>query len=279
MKALALRIGLYRVAAILIGCALVLELIRVQVSRRQHARGRSPARSARSSFLAARGRRLRDRPQAPFDPTEIRVLMGKGYAEGPAAEEAERRLEELAAGRPEAAPTGARGRVRLDRGRARASLPRLARRGRSRRAVRVRRGLRDHGRAPRDRVKRGRDRRSAPVRRDASCRPACSMSPYCAYRAYLVRCVAETSELQAGRATRSRDHPVRRRFRRRDAADRRPVHERDGADGQRSRDAPGLPGRDPRAGRLAPRRLRLPGALRRSRHLHARATSRTCSWR
>jgi len=30
--------------------------------------------------------------------------MGKGYAEGPAAEEAERRLEELAAGVPDAAP-------------------------------------------------------------------------------------------------------------------------------------------------------------------------------
>jgi hypothetical protein len=30
--------------------------------------------------------------------------MGKGYAEGPAAEEAERRLEELAAGGPEPAP-------------------------------------------------------------------------------------------------------------------------------------------------------------------------------
>ena len=30
--------------------------------------------------------------------------MGKGYADGPAAEEAERRLEELAAGPPEAAP-------------------------------------------------------------------------------------------------------------------------------------------------------------------------------
>ena len=30
--------------------------------------------------------------------------MGKGYAEGPAAEEAERRLEELAAGPPGAAP-------------------------------------------------------------------------------------------------------------------------------------------------------------------------------
>jgi len=30
--------------------------------------------------------------------------MGKGYAEGPAAEEAERRLEELAAGVPGAAP-------------------------------------------------------------------------------------------------------------------------------------------------------------------------------
>ena len=31
MKALALRIGLYRVAAILIGCALVLEILRVKV--------------------------------------------------------------------------------------------------------------------------------------------------------------------------------------------------------------------------------------------------------
>ena len=30
--------------------------------------------------------------------------MGKGYAEGPAAEEAERRLEELAEGVPDAAP-------------------------------------------------------------------------------------------------------------------------------------------------------------------------------
>ncbi len=30
--------------------------------------------------------------------------MGKGYAEGPAAEEAERRLEELAEGPPQAAP-------------------------------------------------------------------------------------------------------------------------------------------------------------------------------
>lgn len=31
--------------------------------------------------------------------------MGKGYAEGPAAEEAERRLDELTEGREEAAPT------------------------------------------------------------------------------------------------------------------------------------------------------------------------------
>ncbi len=30
--------------------------------------------------------------------------MGKGYAEGPAAEEAERRLDELVAGPPEAVP-------------------------------------------------------------------------------------------------------------------------------------------------------------------------------
>jgi hypothetical protein len=30
--------------------------------------------------------------------------MGKGYADGPAAEEAERRLDELAMGPPEAAP-------------------------------------------------------------------------------------------------------------------------------------------------------------------------------
>jgi hypothetical protein len=32
--------------------------------------------------------------------------MGKGYAEGPVAEEAERRLEELAAGVPPPAPPG-----------------------------------------------------------------------------------------------------------------------------------------------------------------------------
>jgi hypothetical protein len=31
-------------------------------------------------------------------------FMGKGYAEGPAAEEADRRLEELAEGPPQAAP-------------------------------------------------------------------------------------------------------------------------------------------------------------------------------
>jgi len=33
MKALALRIGLYRVAAMLIGCALVLEVIRIELAR------------------------------------------------------------------------------------------------------------------------------------------------------------------------------------------------------------------------------------------------------
>ena len=39
---------------------------------------------------------------------------------------------------------------------------------------------------------------------------------------------------------------------------------------QRPLDAPRLPGRDPRAGRLAPGRLRLPAPLRRPRHPHAR---------
>ena len=36
VKALAARIGLYRVAAILIGCALLLEIFRVEVASRQH---------------------------------------------------------------------------------------------------------------------------------------------------------------------------------------------------------------------------------------------------
>ena len=92
-------------------------------------------------------------------------------------------------------------------------------------------------------------------------------------------CVAEASELQAGRAARSCDHPLRRRLRRRHAADRRPLHERDGADGQRPRDVPRLPGRDPRA-----RRARCPASPA-SRSTSPTttssrpATSRTCSSR
>ena len=74
--------------------------------------------------------------------------MAKGYAEGPAAEEAERRREELADGVADAprehAPRG-RG---MHRGRARAALPRVGRRGRPGRAVRLGRGLGHPRRAP-----------------------------------------------------------------------------------------------------------------------------------
>ena len=66
VKALGLRIGLYRVAAILIGCALVLEILRVEVlsgSRRRRSRARS-ARSCSSPpppgvFMLARRRSAR----------------------------------------------------------------------------------------------------------------------------------------------------------------------------------------------------------------------------
>ena len=72
--------------------------------------------------------------------------MPRGYMEGPAAEEAERRAEEAARETGRAAGAGApRGGVRLHGGRSRAALPRLARRGRSRRAVRDRRRLGRHG--------------------------------------------------------------------------------------------------------------------------------------
>lgn len=46
----------------------------------------------------------RPRPLAGAAASEHNPLMGKGYAEGPAAEEAERRLEEIAAGAPAAPP-------------------------------------------------------------------------------------------------------------------------------------------------------------------------------
>ena len=48
MRAFAARIGLYRVAALLVGCALVIEVCRTRVFAGTPLR-RSPARSARSS--------------------------------------------------------------------------------------------------------------------------------------------------------------------------------------------------------------------------------------
>ena len=67
--------------------------------------------------------------------------MAKGYAEGPAAEEAERRREELARGRHGVVDADARRGRGMHGGRPRAALPRMGRRGRPRRAVRLRRGL------------------------------------------------------------------------------------------------------------------------------------------
>ncbi len=74
------------------------------------------------------------------------------------------------------------------------------------------------------------------------------------------------SEDEACRATGTGRDPLRRRLRRRHAADRGPLHERDRDLRQRPRDPARLPGRDPRACGVAARRVRLPGALRRSRH-------------
>ena len=97
MRALAERIGLYRVAALMIACALVLEILRVRgVCLGVGPVGRVHLRRG-CAFLALRhdlhegfGRRRRlERIEGENE------AMGKGYA-GPAAEEAERRLEELA---------------------------------------------------------------------------------------------------------------------------------------------------------------------------------------
>ena len=67
--------------------------------------------------------------------------MAKGYAEGPAAEEAERRRDELERGGGERKAEQTARCLRVDRGRTGVALHRLARRRRSRRAVRVRGGL------------------------------------------------------------------------------------------------------------------------------------------
>ena len=74
---------------------------------------------------------------------------------------------------------------------------------------------------------------------------------------------------QAHRRARLRGRALRRRFRRRDAARRGPAHQHLGAGRQRRRHVPGLPGRDPRPERNARRGVRIPGPLRRARHLHA----------
>ena len=73
--------------------------------------------------------------------------MPRGYMEGPAAEEAERRLEELERGGERRAPGERLAVMGATDDNPERPLPRLARRGRSRRAVRVGRGLGDHGRA------------------------------------------------------------------------------------------------------------------------------------
>ena len=63
---------------------------------------------------------------------------------------------------------------------------------------------------------------------------------------------------------RPRHDPLRRRLRRRHAAHRHPVHPDRRRLRQRHQHAAGLPRRDPRAGRVAARRLRLPDQLRSS---------------
>ena len=74
--------------------------------------------------------------------------------------------------------------------------------------------------------------------------------------------VTTTRERDAGRpGPRSGHDPVRRRLRRRDAAHRHPVHPDRRRLRQRHQHAARLPGRDPRAGRLAAGRVRLPDQL------------------
>ena len=72
-----------------------------------------------------------------------------------------------------------------------------------------------------------------------------------------------------GSRDRAGSHPLRRRLRRRDAGHRGPLHQRHSHPRQRPRHASRLPGRDPRACRIARRRVRLPAPLRRPRHPHA----------
>ena len=72
--------------------------------------------------------------------------MAKGYAEGPAAEEAEARRDALERGQLLKSVRRAAGRIRIDRGRPREALPRLARRRRSGQALREWQGVGHHGR-------------------------------------------------------------------------------------------------------------------------------------
>ena len=97
-------------------------------------------------------------------PCSRRLRMPRGYMEGPAADEAERRLDELERA-PEKAPEERLRRLRLDRGRSRAALPRLAGRRRSRRALRLGRGL-------------GPDGRSSPGRMPLQCRTGRRLGPH-----------------------------------------------------------------------------------------------------
>lgn len=122
MRGLGARIAYFRAAALLIGCALVLEIVRTQAGLSTGV-GR-PGRMHGGEWCSSSSR------LCPFEPVCRNVtsgrsrrnqagqadgiaflvaedenqVMGKGYAEGPAAEEAERRFEEIAFGPAAAAP-------------------------------------------------------------------------------------------------------------------------------------------------------------------------------
>ena len=81
---------------------------------------------------------------------------------------------------------------------------------------------------------------------------------------------ADVMEEKTAREARSRRRPVRGRLRRWHAAHGSRFTDATAMVGQRPRHAAGLPRRDPRAGRHAARRLRLPDPLRLARHPHAR---------
>ena len=130
MKALAARIGLYRVAALLVGCALVIEICRTQLFA-----GNTVATiactfgevvflaAAAGVFVLARrsgtdGRYVRQCPDGEGIRRRARGRGGRAAARGARGRAAGRRAR------------GAGGGLRLDRRRAGASLPRLGRRGR-----------------------------------------------------------------------------------------------------------------------------------------------------